>query len=522
MVPDVTLRLIAGRYRLLHLLGQGGMGQVWAARDELLGRDVAVKEMMPPRGISNADLDVLCERAMREARAIARVTHPNVVRVIDVVPDDGLPCIVMELVASRSLYEVIREEGPMVPDRVAGIGLDILAALRAAHRERVVHRDVKPANVLLTDDGRTILTDFGLVSIVGDASMTDTGIVLGSPNYLAPELALDGKAGPASDLWSLGATLYMAVEGSPPYSKSTPAATLAAVATELPQRPKRAGVLTDVLEGLLRRDPDQRIDAGTTERLLRVAAGLDQPSPAHRTFADETRPPRRRGRMFLLAGAVVALLAAGALIRPVLTPGHGHDTAAALDRPTTSASPVLGPGQPSLSPAKPASGRPSPTITPRRSTPARATAVAPGGSTVVPTSQAARDFTVAYYAARINGRYVTADDGGDSPLIAFPQALGPWETWDEVDLGNGDIALRSEFNTKYVTADSAGVQPLIASKTTVGKAETFRLVHNADGSVSFLARANGKYVTAPGGGNEPLINNQSAIGDAEKFDRIPG
>ncbi|WP_221329396.1 serine/threonine-protein kinase [Actinoplanes sp. L3-i22] len=307
-MPDHTSRLIAGRYRLVRLLGSGGMGRVWAARDELLDRDVAVKEILAPRGISDDDLDALCERTLREARAIARLTHPNVVRMIDVVPDDGLPCLVMELVPSRSLFAAIREDGPMDPRQVARIGLDLLSALRAAHREGMLHRDVKPANVLLAYDGRTILTDFGLVSIAGLSGLTATGVVLGSPSYLAPELALDGTAGAASDLWSLGATLYTAVEGQPPYSRSTPAATLAALATSLPRPPKRAGVLLDLLEGLLDRDPRQRIDAATAERLLRIAASEAPPAPSR------ARPSGSRHLRVLAGLAVVAVMLAAVVV----------------------------------------------------------------------------------------------------------------------------------------------------------------------------------------------------------------
>jgi eukaryotic-like serine/threonine-protein kinase len=509
------------------------MGQVWAARDELLGRDVAVKEMLPPRGMAARDLDELRERTMREARAIARLTHRNVVRVIDVVLDDDLPCIVMELVPSRSLDEAIRNEGPMAPARVARIGLDVLAALRVAHREGLLHRDVKPANVLLADDGRAVLTDFGLVSIAGDSSMTATGIVLGSPSYLAPELALGAEAGPASDLWSFGATLYMAVEGSPPYSKSTPMATLAAVATELPRAPKRPGVLRDVLEGLLRRDPAQRIDAGTAERLLRVAAGDEPPStgrPAAGDTATVERVPGsvagRRGRALLLLGGMAALLAAGVLISQLVLPHSGAastavDAAPPPASPMTTSAPAVAASEPTASPS-PTPRRPSPTTAPKRSTTTNATVAAAhnDAGNEDTTNVSGREFTVVSFQSHANNRYVAADDGGTSPLLAYPDAIGPWETWDEIDLGNGDIALRAEINEKYVTADSAGTQPLIADQDSVGRSETFHLVHNADGSVSFLARANSKYVTAAEAGAKPLINNRATIGESEKFDRI--
>nr|WP_269748431.1 protein kinase [Actinoplanes awajinensis] len=276
--------LIAERYRLVGPLGQGGMGRVWAARDELLGRDVAIKELVPPAGLTEDALRGLRERSIREARAIAQVDQANVVRVFDVVFDSGDPWIVMELVPSRSLYDVLQAEGPMAPDQVARVGLGVLAALRAAHRAGLLHRDVKPGNVLLAHDGRVVLTDFGLATLAGDSSMTSTGVVLGSPSYLAPERALDAEIGPAADLWSLGATLYAAVEGRPPYAKSSPMATLAALATELPAPPARAGALRPALVALLQRDPAQRADAETAYLLLMAAAEQDSPAAAQARF----------------------------------------------------------------------------------------------------------------------------------------------------------------------------------------------------------------------------------------------
>jgi hypothetical protein len=278
-VPDSRPNLIAERYRLVGQIGQGGMGRVWAARDELLARDVAVKELVPAAGLTEPELRSLRERTIREARAIAMLDHPNVVRIFDVVFDRGEPWIVMELVPSRSLFDTVRDDGPMAPDRVARVGLGVLAALRAAHRAGLLHRDVKPGNVLLAHDGRVVLTDFGLATAAGDASMTSTGIVLGSPQYLAPERALDREIGPPADLWSLGATLYAAVEGRPPYVRSSPMATLAALATELPAPPERAGVLRHALTALLQRDPARRADADTAQRLLLAATSPSAAPP---------------------------------------------------------------------------------------------------------------------------------------------------------------------------------------------------------------------------------------------------
>ncbi|MEV6349718.1 protein kinase [Actinoplanes sp. NPDC051851] len=282
---DDHARIVAERYRLVGQIGQGGMGRVWTARDVLLGRDVAVKELVPPSGLTPVELEAMRERAIREARAIARIDQPNVVRVFDVVYDDGEPWIVMELVPSRSLYDTLQAEGPMAPERVAKIGLGVLGALRAAHRAGLLHRDVKPGNVLLAHDGRVVLTDFGIATAAGDSSMTSTGIVLGSPSYLAPERALDGDVGPAADLWSLGATLYAAVEGKPPYAKSSPMATLAALATELPPPPSRAGALRPALVGLLQRDPALRADVETARRLLVAATVPSMPAGSEVTVS---------------------------------------------------------------------------------------------------------------------------------------------------------------------------------------------------------------------------------------------
>lgn len=283
--------MIADRYRLVEPLGQGGMGRVWRARDEVLHRDVAIKELVPPPGLTTDERREMRERSLREARAIARLNNINVVRVFDVLRTDADPWIVMEYVRSRSLQDALAADGPVSPGRAAEIGLGVLGALKAAHKAGVMHRDVKPGNVLLGEDGRVVLTDFGLATVPGDPNVTRTGLVLGSPAYIAPERARDGTAGPEADLWSLGATLYAAVEGQSPYARSSAIATLAALATEPPPPAKRAGPLKAVLNGLLRKDPTQRITAEVAERLLRRASdkrprgaislldGVRRPSP---------------------------------------------------------------------------------------------------------------------------------------------------------------------------------------------------------------------------------------------------
>lgn len=253
-------RVIAGRYRLLSPLGEGGMGTVWRARDELLHREVAVKEVRAPAGLPTSDVERMYARLEREAWAAARVADRNVVTVYDVATQDGRPWIVMELVRGISLAELLDAEGPLSPQRAAHIGAGVLSALRAAHDAGVLHRDVKPANVLLSNDNRVVLTDFGIAMVEGSSALTMTGEVIGSPEFLAPERALGRTPGPESDLWSLGVLLYAAVEGNSPFRQDTPLSTLRAIVDEELPPPRRAGPLTPVIEGLLRKDPAERLD----------------------------------------------------------------------------------------------------------------------------------------------------------------------------------------------------------------------------------------------------------------------
>ncbi|WP_229875710.1 serine/threonine-protein kinase [Streptomyces nojiriensis] len=263
-------RVISGRYRLLEPIGQGGMGIVWRARDEVLAREVAVKEVRAPAGLEPAELERLYRRLEREAWAAARVSHRGVVTVYDVASEGGRPWIVMELVRGLSLADVLEAEGPMTPQRAAHIGEQVLAALRSAHDSGVLHRDVKPGNVLIANDGRVVLGDFGIATLEGSSAITMTGEVVGSPEFLAPERALGRDPGPASDLWALGVMLYAAVEGVSPFRQATPLDTLRAVVdAELPP-PRRAGALEPVLEGLLRKDPAERLPAAEAARMLRV------------------------------------------------------------------------------------------------------------------------------------------------------------------------------------------------------------------------------------------------------------
>src|SRR4051794_1620238 len=225
------LPLVAGRYRLGHLLGQGGMGRVWAAHDEVLERDVAVKEVLVPPAVPDDERAALVARTLREARAAARVRHPQVVTVYDVAEDDDRPWIVLQLLAPRTLADVLAEEGPLDPARAARIGLQVLEGLTAVHAAGVLHRDVKPGNVLFGPDGGAVLADFGVATLDDDAAVTSTGLVIGSPASLAPERARGAAPTPAADLWSLGATLFAAVEGHSPFHRAGPLPTLGALLT---------------------------------------------------------------------------------------------------------------------------------------------------------------------------------------------------------------------------------------------------------------------------------------------------
>ena len=458
-VSDMPQQPIAGRYRLVRPLGQGGQGRVWLARDEMLRRDVAVKELVPPDGLSGPEQRELRARSMREARTIARINQTNVVRIFDVVVEGGMPWIVMELVTARPLHQVLGEDGPMTPRQAARVGLGVLAALRAAHEAGVLHRDVKPANVLLAPDGRVVLTDFGLAMAAEDPSLTRTGVVLGSPAFLAPERALDEPAGPASDLWSLGAMLYLAVEGRSPYQRSTAIATLAALSTELPPPPERAGTLLPALEGLLRRDPAARVDAETAERLLHralteTAPPGDGPSgtfsragspagplPAGATFsragspagplpvgatfggahaAPVAAPPRRR-RLLVAVLGLVALLAVGAGALMLTTRPFGTEAGAARQSPGPGA-PVR-PG-PSSAPAEvePAPGPEMPPV-PSSAKPSRSTKPKPRPSRTRSTPAApppAADRPLRNVGTATCADVPNSDPGSPAPLQSWP------------------------------------------------------------------------------------------------------
>ncbi|WP_395572210.1 protein kinase [Streptomyces sp. BK79] len=401
---DKSARLLAGRYRLGDVLGRGGMGTVWRAEDETLGRTVAVKELRFPGNIDEEEKRRLITRTLREAKAIARIRNNSAVTVYDVVEEDDRPWIVMELVEGKSLAEAIREDGLLEPKRAAEVGLAVLDVLRSAHREGILHRDVKPSNVLIAEDGRVVLTDFGIAQVEGDPSVTSTGMLVGAPSYISPERARGHKPGPAADLWSLGGLLYAAVEGTPPYDKGSAIATLTAVMTENLEEPKNAGPLRDVIYGLLNKDPAQRLDdAGARAMLNKVIHAPDTSAEAEPADATKVVPlpeqpdahsrrggaagagsrrgeeagERLRGALRSVRKAAVGGGAAGAASAAASAPGTGAGTGAgarageASGRGTSNASsgnrssgwPVVPP--PDL-PPRPAPRAPLTDVVPRR------------------------------------------------------------------------------------------------------------------------------------------------------------
>jgi serine/threonine protein kinase len=304
------VRRIGGRYALSGLLGAGAMGTVWSGFDEVLQRRVAVKELKVPPGVPSHEAAEARERIMREARALGGLSHPNIITVFDVVDVEGEPMVVMELVPSRNLATMISEHGTLTMSQVAVVGFATAGGLRAAHRSGITHRDVKPGNVLIADDGRVKLTDFGIARNVADAPMTSAGLVLGSPAYIAPEVAMGKAVTPAADLWGLGATLFAAVEGRPPYDVGgDPVATITEVVDGDVPRPRGSGPVVEVITALMRKEPEARMPLEEVRQRLRpliedpddpvypgspdaptIGAGIHVPAPAVRSEATPARP----------------------------------------------------------------------------------------------------------------------------------------------------------------------------------------------------------------------------------------
>ncbi|MFD0477908.1 serine/threonine-protein kinase [Nonomuraea thailandensis] len=262
---------LAGRYSLVRPLGAGGMGKVWLARDEMLDREVAVKELTLPEGMSDKERHDLVTRAVREAQAMARLRHPGIVALHDVVVEQERPWLVMELLRGRTLAETVREFGPMPPAHAARVGADVLEALMAAHAQGMQHRDVKPGNVFLTESGRVVLTDFGIARQEGQATLTEQGLMIGSPGFIAPERLEGQPGGPAADLWSLGATLHVALTGAPAYEGSA-AQRIRATLTQ--PVPAMRGPLGPLVAAVMAYQPAARPDPRWVVHALRqVAAG---------------------------------------------------------------------------------------------------------------------------------------------------------------------------------------------------------------------------------------------------------
>ncbi|MFY1619295.1 protein kinase domain-containing protein [Micromonospora sp. WMMD736] len=369
---------IGDRYSLRSAVGNGGMGTVWRATDTLLRRDVAVKEVVLPPGLAPSDRDAMYERTLREARAAAAIQHPAVVQVYDVVTEAGRPWIVMELLDARSLADMVIEDGPVAPRAVAKIGIALLGALEVAHAIGVLHRDVKPANVLICSDGRCVLTDFGVARMPTDVQLTTPGMVLGSPHFISPERAMGQEFGPPSDLFSLGVTLYTAVEGRPPFDKGDPIETMHAVVEDPPAPPQRSGPLTRVLMGLLEKDPARRLDVHTSRGMLRellagplgstatavhsvtdpyaVVPVQQRPAPVHAPAQPESKPDSQIGGRAMLGPGESLTDRLASLRRGERPQPAGAAAAAALDE--TSADALAGPLHTPTG-AMPAAGRPT-------------------------------------------------------------------------------------------------------------------------------------------------------------------
>ncbi|MFF8398729.1 protein kinase [Streptomyces sp. NPDC016172] len=379
-------RVIAGRYRLEARLGRGGMGVVWRATDQLLGRSVAVKELPYDETLSTAEARGQRDRTLREARAVAQVSHPHIITVHDVVEHDERPYIVMELIEGGSLADRLAQQGPVDAAEAARIGIALLGALGAAHAAGVLHRDLKPDNVLLeTGTDRVVLTDFGIAQVAGAPTLTENGAFVGSPEYTAPERMSGARTGPESDLWSLGALLCAALSGESPFHRDSLGGILHAVVVGDIQPPAQAGPLLPVVRGLLERDPDRRLDGDRAERMLRAfrdtgrtppspppgyaptvgavprrrpqePAGRQPPvPPVHRPGPDQREEPflRQPARRVLIAALLVAAMAgagvsAAALLREESTGDGGPTpTSSAPRAPTAPKTPATRQASPS-------------------------------------------------------------------------------------------------------------------------------------------------------------------------------
>jgi hypothetical protein len=346
VTEQVAQRVIAGRYALNAEIGRGGMGIVWRSEDRTIGRQVAIKELHLPDGIAPAEREVFEERVLREARAAGRLNDPGVVTVYDVVREQGTTFIVMELIDATTLTDLIRERGPLPQDVVARIAEQLLSALRTAHAAGVVHRDVKPSNVMVSASGRVKLTDFGIAQSTDDPRLTTSGILVGSPVYMAPERLRGEDADAGSDLWALGAVLFFAVEGYAAFERASTAATMHAILNDVPVLARGHGPLASVIMGLLNAHPAARPSPEQVSGLLAQVtmtppagiatqtAHLAPPATARYGMPQAPRPRRRRWLVAALVGAV-AVFAGGFATRLLTEPDPGSDRPADMDTPLT-------------------------------------------------------------------------------------------------------------------------------------------------------------------------------------------
>jgi eukaryotic-like serine/threonine-protein kinase len=372
--------LIAGRYRLVHLVGSGGMGEVWEAWDERLERRVALKQLHHQSGLSGSDAELANLRAMREARITARLHHPHAVPVFDVVEHEGQACLIMQFIPSMTLSAVLAEGGPLEPDEAAQVGAQIAGALATAHALGIVHRDVKPGNILIAEDGAALISDFGISRALGDATLTTSGMVHGTPAFLAPEVARGEASDFASDVFSLGATLYAALEGTPPFGNNENSiALLHRVAAGQIEPPQRTGALTPVIVQMLSPEPESRPPmhavAHTFAQLAAAGGGnarsnISEPRPL------PAEPPDRQGAGVATRSETVAPAASAAVAQDQLpattngsprsaTPAPAASTAAAQDQPpaTTDSSPRSATAAPAAAAASTAAAQDQPPAT---------------------------------------------------------------------------------------------------------------------------------------------------------------
>ncbi|MFD5222036.1 serine/threonine-protein kinase [Streptomyces tendae] len=348
-------RVIAGRYRLHERLGSGGMGIVWRATDQLLAREVAVKALPLDETLSAAEARRRRERTLREARAVAQLRHPHVIVVHDVVEDDERAYMVMELVDGGSLADRVVSRGPVDAAEAARIGIALLDALGTAHTAGILHRDVKPSNVLVADDGRVVLTDFGVAQVAGATTLTESGSFVGSPEYTAPERMSGAGTGPESDLWSLGVLLCAVLSGASPFHRDSLGGVLHAVVTEEIRPPAQAAPLLPVVRGLLERDPRRRLDAASAQRMLRAFLSTGRtPATAAQAAVPEPLRARRSVKRSVLTAVLLVVAAAAAGVSAAALLADGGDDGGGTPTSSVPATPTTPtPTPPTTEPASP-------------------------------------------------------------------------------------------------------------------------------------------------------------------------